>query len=169
MIYVFGDFELDTAKVELRRNGAAIAVEPQVFALLCFLVENRDRVVTREELVERIWDGRFISDSAVASRIKSARHALGDDGTAQKLIRTVHGVGFRFIGDVALGDPPDQMAAARAQTAAEMDCPLPAELARPSIAVLPFRLIGVAGAQSAIERHGRSVRQNVQARLRLRS
>ncbi len=84
MIYLFEDFELDTAKFELRTKGVAIPIEPQVFALLRLVVENRDRLVTREELIERIWDGRIISDSAVASRVKSARHALGDDGCSQR-------------------------------------------------------------------------------------
>ena len=73
---------------------------PQVFALLALLVENRQRMVPREELVERIWEGRVVSDSALSSRIKSARKALDDDGAAQKYIRTVHGLGFRFVGEV---------------------------------------------------------------------
>ena len=151
MIYVFDDFELDTAKVELRRNGAAIAVEPQVFALLRFLVENRDRVVTKEEIVERIWDGRIVSDSAIASRIKSARQALGDDGTraARHTHRPWRRLPLRWrcsVGDRA----GSNMAAARAQTAAEMDLSDACRAARPSIAVLPFRLVGAAGPQSAI-------------------
>ncbi|HXZ68413.1 MAG TPA: winged helix-turn-helix domain-containing protein, partial [Alphaproteobacteria bacterium] len=100
MIYRFGEYELDTAKLELKGRGAAVAVEPQVFALLRLLIENRERALTKEEIIERVWDGRFISDAAVASRIKSARQAIGDDGQAQKLIKTLHGVGFRFVADV---------------------------------------------------------------------
>jgi DNA-binding winged helix-turn-helix (wHTH) protein len=80
MIYLFEDFELGTAKVELRTNGVAIPIEPQVFALLRLVVENRDRLVTREELIERIWDGRIISDSAVASRVKSSRGRSSSSG-----------------------------------------------------------------------------------------
>src|SRR5215469_16357131 len=114
MIHFFDDFELDTAKVELRRSGAAIAIEPQVFALLRVLIENRDRVVTKEEIVERVWGGRIVSDSAISSRIKSARQALGDDGSAQQVIRTVHGVGFRFVRDAREAGPADQHGAARA-------------------------------------------------------
>ncbi len=102
MIYRFGEFELDTAKIELRANGSPVAVEPQVFALLRLLVENRDRALTKEEIIEQVWDGRFISDAALSSRIKSARQAVGDDGRAQNFIRTLHGVGFRFVADVSM-------------------------------------------------------------------
>src|SRR5215469_12804154 len=101
MITRFDDFELDTARFELRRGGSAVPIEPQVFALLRLLVENHERVVTKEEIIARVWDGRIVSDSAVSSRIKSARHALSDDGSSQRYIRTVHGVGFRFVGDAS--------------------------------------------------------------------
>src|SRR5215469_12840128 len=136
MIHFFDDFELDTAKVELRKSGAAIAIEPQVFALLRVLVENRDRVVTKEEIVDLVWGGRIVSDSAISSRIKSARQALGDDGSAQQAIRTVHGVGFRFMRDVAAAPP----LAARAFASPMAESPPSSEAARPSIAVLPFRI-----------------------------
>lgn len=98
MIHRFGDCELDIGRHELRRAGAPIAVEPQVFALLAYLVSNPDRVVSKDELNSAVWSGRAVSDSALSSRIKSARHAIGDDGKAQSLIRTVHGRGFRFVG-----------------------------------------------------------------------
>src|SRR5690349_4522914 len=100
MIYGFGDFELDTGRVELRENGVTCAVEPQVFALLRFLIENRDRMVTKDEIIDAVWDGRIVSDSAVTSRVKSARQAVGDNGSAQTIIRTIHGRGFTFIADV---------------------------------------------------------------------
>jgi TolB-like protein len=145
MKYVFGDFELDLAKVELRRGGAAVAVEPQVFALISFLIEQRARVVTKDDIIAKIWDGRAISDSAVASRIKSARQALGDDGVAQRFIRTIHGVGFRFVGDATVASPSIIVGA----DPAVIDMPA-VEHARPSIAVLPFRFVGAAGPQSAI-------------------
>src|SRR5690606_23709710 len=93
------DFELDTLKIELRKGGAPVALEPQVFALLCLLVENADRLVAKDEIIEKIWDGRIVSDSALASRVKSLRAALGDDGKAQRLIKTAHGLGFRFAGE----------------------------------------------------------------------
>jgi TolB-like protein len=104
MIHRFGDCELDTQRCELRRAGAPVAVEPQVFELLAHLAAHADRVVTKDELNEAIWNGRIVSDSALSSRIKSARQAIGDDGKSQALIRTVHGRGFRFVG-VAAGAP----------------------------------------------------------------
>lgn len=146
MLYVFEGFELDLAKIELRADGAVIPVEPQVFALLHLLVENRDRLVSRDEVIEKVWDGRVVSDSALDSRIKSVRRALGDDGKTQRLVRTVHGRGFRFVGAVsvvaAAGHPVTDAAAAPA--------PLADAVARPSIAVLPFRLIGASERWAAI-------------------
>ncbi|AKM10599.1 winged helix-turn-helix domain-containing protein [Croceicoccus naphthovorans] len=103
-VFAFDEFELDRGSFELRRNGVGVAIEPQVLRLLFLLVENRDRLVTRDELFEVIWKGRFVSDTALSSRIKSARQALGDDGNAQRYIRTVRGEGFRFVGK--LSDEP---------------------------------------------------------------
>ena len=100
MRYVFENFVLDVEKHELRRDGNLVAVEPQVFALLIHLIEQRERVVSKDELIEAIWEGRFVSDSVVSSRIKSARKALGDDGRTQQFIKTLHGTGFRFIASV---------------------------------------------------------------------
>jgi DNA-binding winged helix-turn-helix (wHTH) protein/tetratricopeptide (TPR) repeat protein len=100
MRYRVGEHVLDLRKFELRKDGYPVPAEPQVLSLLFLLVENRDRLVTKDELVDAIWDGRAVSDSAISSRIKSARQLLGDDGEAQRLIRTVHGKGFRFVGDV---------------------------------------------------------------------
>ena len=100
MHYRFAGFELDTAAFELRQDGRAVHVEPQVFELLAYLVENAPRVVSKEELVARIWPGGFISDAALASRLASARRALGDSGQEQRLIKTVHGRGVRFVGEV---------------------------------------------------------------------
>ena len=80
VIYRFAEFELDLARAELRANGEARALEPQVFALLALLVENRDRLVSRDEIFEKVWDGRVVSDAALASPVKSARQVLGDDG-----------------------------------------------------------------------------------------
>jgi len=91
MIYRFDPFELDLARAELRAGGEICPVEPQVFALIALLVENRERLVSRDELIEKVWDGRIVTDAAIASRVKSARRALGDDGQAQRFIRTVHG------------------------------------------------------------------------------
>jgi DNA-binding winged helix-turn-helix (wHTH) protein/tetratricopeptide (TPR) repeat protein len=104
MRYRVGDHVLDTRKFELRDGDRLVAAEPQVLSLLFLLIENRDRLVSKDELVETIWDGRAVSDSAISSRIKSARKLLGDDGDAQRLIRTVHGKGFRFVGDVSVDE-----------------------------------------------------------------
>lgn len=96
----FDGFLLDTDKHELWKGDARISVEPQVFALIVHLVTERHRVVSKDELIEVVWEGRFISDSAVSSRIKSARKALGDDGRTQHYIKTLHGTGFRFVADI---------------------------------------------------------------------
>ncbi|MGD2047086.1 MAG: AAA family ATPase [Gemmatimonadota bacterium] len=96
MIYVFGDCELDEEKCELRRGGEPYHVEPQVFDVLAHLARNPDRVVSRDELLDEIWGHRFVTPASVSARIKSARRAVGDDGTAQKVIRTVRGRGFRL-------------------------------------------------------------------------
>lgn len=136
MLYAFEDCELDTDRIELRVRGEAVAVEPQVFELLKFLIERRDRVVTREEIIDGIWSGRFVSDAAISSRIKSARQSVGDDGRAQRLIRTAHGTGFRFVAEVS--ERPRITSLEEAAQAGS------AQSTRPSIAVLPFRLVGIA-------------------------
>lgn len=100
MIYRFGDFNLNTSRFELSLQGVPQKVERQVYDLLCFLIANSDRVVTRDEILEAVWAGRVVSDSALSSCIKSVRKAVGDDGEHQNLIRTQHGVGFRFVGKV---------------------------------------------------------------------
>lgn len=150
MVYVFDDFELDTSKLELRRSGSVIPLEPQVFSLLLLLVENRDRVVNKDEIVERIWNGRVISDSAIASRIKSVRQAIGDDGSAQRMIRTAHGIGFRFVRDATVAAASGQLAAAQIDERHVSEQEAPTENTRPSIAVLPFRLVGSPSPQAAI-------------------
>jgi len=101
----FEDLELDLAQVELRRSGVRVPVEPQVFEVLAYLVLHRDRVVGKEELMDAVWGGRFVSETAVTSRIKQARHAIGDNGQAQRLIRTVHGHGYRFVGPAREAGP----------------------------------------------------------------
>ncbi len=98
VIVGFEDLELDLSRVEVRRSGARVPVEPQVFEVLAYLVNHRDRVVPKEELMDKIWGGRFVSEAAVTSRIKQARQAIGDNGQAQRLIRTVHSRGYRFVG-----------------------------------------------------------------------
>ena len=87
MIYQFGTYSLDTDRLELRDNETLVTVEPQVFALLSFLLENRDRVVTKDEIIDAVWDGRVVSDGTLNSRINAARRAVGDDGKEQKIIK----------------------------------------------------------------------------------
>ena len=99
----FGDFELDTALFELRQSGERIPLEPQVFDLLVFLARNSHRTVTREEIYAEIWGERIVSDAALSSQIKAARRAVGDDGTSQHTITTVHGRGFRFVAPIKNG------------------------------------------------------------------
>ena len=102
--YQFGDVVLDTDRYELRRAGEPVHVEPQVFDVLAHLLANRDRVVPKTELLDTVWGDRFVGESALSSRIKAARQAVGDDGSAQKVIRTRHGRGYRFVADVRVAD-----------------------------------------------------------------
>lgn len=138
MLFRFGPFELDALRFELRKNGGVVAVQPQVLSLLLFLIANRHRLVTKDEIVGGVWHGRILSDSAISSRVKSARQAIGDDGHAQRVIRTIHGRGFRFVAEV------DKATPAVAAAAIEDDVPR-AEPERPSIAVLPLSTIGDPG------------------------
>ena len=105
--YQFAEFEIDLSQQELRRLGEAVHIEPQVFDLIVHLVRNHDRIVSKDELIETIWNGRIISEAALSSRINGARRALGDNGNDQALIRTLHKRGFRFVGDVQAIDAPD--------------------------------------------------------------
>ena len=133
MIYRFDHYRLNTATQELHAGEELVELEPQVFALLVLLIENRERVVGKDELVSRIWRDRVVSDAAISSRVKSARKAVSDDGSAQRLIRTIHGVGFRFVGAVESAVAVDVAAPSRAvETSSD-----PTSM-RPSIAVLPF-------------------------------
>jgi pimeloyl-ACP methyl ester carboxylesterase/DNA-binding winged helix-turn-helix (wHTH) protein len=91
---------LDEERRELRRGGALVAVEPQVFDLLAHLLNGRGRVVTRDDLLASVWRGRIVSESTLASRVNAARRAIGDSGEAQRLIRTIPRRGFRFVGAV---------------------------------------------------------------------
>jgi len=154
MIYRFGSFELDLATVELRDGGQARKLEPQVFALLALLVENRERLVSKEEIIDKVWDGRVVSDAAVASRVKSARQALGDDGKSQRFVRTIHGQGYRFVANARASRDTAIWSADSAQTAAVNAAGVAVQhvdtISRPSLAVLPFRPIGDGGRYAAL-------------------
>jgi DNA-binding winged helix-turn-helix (wHTH) protein/pimeloyl-ACP methyl ester carboxylesterase len=129
-MYVFGTCEVDPARFELRRGGAVIHVQPQVFGVLRYLLEHRHRVVPKAELLDAVWGDRYVSDATLCSRIKAARRAIGDDGASQRLIATVHGVGYRFVGDAAEpttdGTLPSQPAAAAARDQEIRYCRSPA-------------------------------------------
>ena len=122
MYFQFGDHALDVERRELRRGAALIAVEPQVFDLLVYLLRNRDRVVSKDDLIEGVWHGRIVSESTLTSRINAARKAVGDNGEDQTLIRTFARKGIRFVGAVeesdGSGTRPRQTEAAAAPAAA---------------------------------------------------
>jgi len=113
--FLFGSYSLDVARRELRRGAELVPVEPQVFDLLVHLVRHRDRVVSKDDLIESVWGGRIVSDSTLASRINAARRAVGDSGERQELIRTVARKGVRFVG--AIGGPAEPTRAADAPPA----------------------------------------------------
>jgi TolB-like protein/tetratricopeptide (TPR) repeat protein len=139
VIFAFGNHQLDIERRELRRDNEVIDLEPQVFDLLAFLIRNRERVVSKDDLLRAVWDGRAVSESALTTRVNAVRRAVDDDGETQRLIRTFTRRGIRFIGDVV--ETPD---AAVSQTGVgrdpvDMARPSPdAASAEPSIAVLPF-------------------------------
>jgi len=98
--FLFGDYVIDAARRELRQGSEIVKVEPQVFDLLLYLIRNRDRVVTKDEVLSAVWPGRIVAESTLFSRIATARHAIGDSGERQRFIRTIARRGFRFVGAV---------------------------------------------------------------------
>src|SRR5499426_319750 len=135
----FEDCLLDTDRRELRRGSELVALEPQVFDVLIYLIENRDRVVSKDDLIASVWSGRIVSESTLASHINAVRKAIGDSGDEQRLLRTVARKGFRFVGDVSEA-PLDSAAPSHAEPG-PMDEAGTRELATvdgPSIAALLF-------------------------------
>lgn len=120
MIYQFGRYKLDTDTVELRCGAEAVAIEPQVFRLLQYLIENRQKVVGKDEIIEHVWEGRIVSDAALSTRINAARRAVGDTGKGQAVIRTVQRRGFRFVADVVAEGAPEDPAAPESRPAAKV-------------------------------------------------
>ena len=120
MLYLFEDFVLDPDRRELRRGDAVIAVQPRVFDLLEYLIANRDRVVSKDDILEAVWGGRIVSESALTTRINAVRTAVGDDGDQQRLIRTIPRKGIRFVGVVQeRAKPADEAATATAVVGAK--------------------------------------------------
>jgi DNA-binding winged helix-turn-helix (wHTH) protein len=129
--YLFEDYVLDVDRRELLRGTGLVAVEPQVFDLLLYLIQNRERVVSKDDLVTSVWQGRIVSESALSTRINAARFALADNGADQRLIKTLPRKGFRFVGTVRLEHAgEDAILSPSRPTLALPD--------KPSIAVLPF-------------------------------
>jgi TolB-like protein/DNA-binding winged helix-turn-helix (wHTH) protein len=151
----FGDYVLDSGRRELRRNSEQIALEPQVFDLLLYLVQNGDRVVTKDDLIAAVWNGRIVSDSTLTTRINAARKAIGDSGGQQNLIKTYPRKGIRFVGEVrddgeGSAEPPEQPQIASAVSVRSHAEPVTNKAAaparpdgvldwgKPCVAVLPF-------------------------------
>ena len=138
MTLSFGDYEINLDRRELRRAKHPVHVQPQVFDLLVYLVQNRDRVVSKDDLVASVWSGRIVSESTLTSRINAARKAVGDSGELQKLIRTIPRKGLRFVGVVneqpaniqPVETPPGQIREQPRKALPLSD--------RPAIALLPF-------------------------------
>jgi DNA-binding winged helix-turn-helix (wHTH) protein/tetratricopeptide (TPR) repeat protein len=133
MAWIFGDFRLDPDRFELTRRDCPVRLEPQVLSLLIHLARSQGRLVTKDEIAAAVWSGGVVSDASIASRVRAARRALGDDGERQAFIRTVHGRGYRFVAALkdAMPASPDG--------GPSSDSPAAADLMRPSIAVLPLR------------------------------
>ncbi|MEM6485608.1 MAG: winged helix-turn-helix domain-containing protein [Pseudomonadota bacterium] len=133
MLYQFDEFVFDSASLDLLRAGEPLHTEPQVLQLLHLLVSNHERMVSRDEINEIVWRGRPVSDAALNSRVKMLRQLLGDDGRQQRLIRTVHKRGFRFVGELVSEAP--QRAVQDAHVPAQVQSP---KTQRPTVLVLPF-------------------------------
>ena len=117
MQYLFEDYVLDPERRELTRGSEAIAVGSQVFDLLLYLMQNREHVVSKDELLDEVWNGRIVSESTLTSHINAARRAIGDSGQEQRLIRTVARKGFRFVGDVREVRSSDDFSSQKAELA----------------------------------------------------
>jgi len=131
--YLFEEYAFDTDRRELHRGADVVSVAPQVFDLLDYLIRNRERVVTKDDVINVIWNGRIVSDAALTTRLNAARTAIGDSGEEQRLIKTLPRKGFRFVGPVR-----EAQAAAVADNPVEPSKPTLTLPDKPSIAVLPF-------------------------------
>lgn len=132
MNFNFGPYQVDTGRLELTRNGDPIALQPQAYSLLVFLIENADRVVSKDEIIEIVWKGKIVGDGTLNARINALRRALGDDGVSQSVIKTLPRQGFRFVHAIADRD----LAPADEQSIGDLS------VGKASIAVLPFVNIG---------------------------
>jgi len=135
MRYLFEDFALDVERRELLRRGTVIPIEPKVFDLLAYIIQNRDRVISRDNLLQSVWEGRIVSEAAQTTCINGARRALGDSGDEQRLIRTLPRKGIRFVGSVRIEQGSLGATASAAPPSQRPALVLPD---KPSMAVLPF-------------------------------
>ena len=147
MKYVFGDFELDIGRQELANGDTVQRLPQRIFDTLYVLIAHRDRTVSKDEIAEKVWHGRAVTDDSVSAAIKEARHQVGDDGTSQRIIRTQHGIGFRWVAEARLKDAGGQAAI---WTASQGGAPRESKsqttgAGRPSIAVLPFSVATTRG------------------------
>ena len=135
MQFVFEDCVLDPGRRELTRGSAVIAIGPQVFDLLLYLLQNRARVVSKDDLLDAVWAGRIVSESTLTSHINAVRRAIGDSGEEQRLLRTIARKGFRFVAEVSEAPSSDGQSA-KAEAAVSNEAPTLPD--KPSIAALPF-------------------------------
>ena len=139
VIYKFNNFSLDTEQYRLCHSDKSVSIEPLAFDLLVYLIEHRDRVVTREELLDNLWEGKVVTHSALGGRLKVARQAVKDNGKKQAVIKTLHGRGYQFIAEVSEQCEKSTTAATRLDTAdTANDLETYNRVKKPSIAVLPF-------------------------------
>lgn len=148
MRYEIGDFILDTDRVELTSRDTVVPLEPKIYDLLNFLISNRDRVVSKDEIFDHVWPGVFVSEASISAAVKQLRKALGDDGEAQRFVRTVRGKGFRFVAEVS--EQMHSKLAAIVAAAAPIELSTDGASSPPVVAVLPFKLIRSEEAHGAI-------------------
>jgi len=143
VIFVFDKYALDPERRELRHGDIVVPVQPQVFDLLEYLIRNRGRVVSRDDMLEAVWAGRIVSESTLATRINAARSAIGDDGESQRLIRTLPRKGLRFVGDVRVLDDIPQAAEKTEQSSPARPAAARAEAERRHLTVMSCDFVGL--------------------------
>jgi class 3 adenylate cyclase/tetratricopeptide (TPR) repeat protein len=151
MIYLFEDHSLDSDRRELRRRNAIVAVEPQVFDILQHLIGNRGRVVSKDDLLAEVWNGRIVSESTLSSRIAAVRHAIGDSGDQQRLIRTIARKGFRFVGEVREEAGLDDAGAMNAAPSVQRKDAVPALPERRHLTIMACSMVGVVALASRLD------------------
>ncbi|MDH5353535.1 MAG: winged helix-turn-helix domain-containing protein [Gammaproteobacteria bacterium] len=135
MLYRFDDYELDSDSYQLLKSGQAITLEPQVFDVLSYLLAHHERIISREELLDELWEGKIVSDATINSCIKAARQAIGDSGKAQRYIATYSRRGYRFVADIDILESPSREALSGSKHPKQQKT---LWSGRPSIAVIPF-------------------------------